>query len=754
MATVTKPMALDETLQGTNNTISTQNSKLDTMNTKLQAIVDAIGSSSLIGDTDISGIADGTITGAIAGLDSGKVDKTSLGANNGVAQLDATGKVPSSQLPSFVDDVLEYASASAFPTTGESGKIYVALDTNLTYRWGGSAYVEISPSLALGETSSTAYRGDRGKIAYDHSQDANRVTTATAVGLYKVGATSEGHISGLTPIQKSDLTGVGLVGSVTDSTTNGNIVVDGVEIQAYDDTDVQNDIDAIEDELSTDYATVEGNPLNFSTLSAQNAKSTILSVEPIQDLHGYDKPWVGGAGKNKFDGTFLQGYWSGADGSFYTSGLWIATNKIPCEGDTNYVYSSDAYTTRWQSFLWYDGNGDYISQSDINQLRLVGYTAKSPANARYVAIDIAGPTDQTAIRPSDITHFQLEKGSQATTYEPYENICPISGRSEIGILGCGKNLADPNKYIDNRYMNFNGGLAVNNNYWVSGYQKVKPSTQYVVSPLMNGPFVNAYKADKTLISSISASNGVFTTTAETEYVIWCYEKTNLPYSSNIQLELGSTATSYEPYQESTDLTIDLGQTVYGAKLDVENGGLVVTDGFETFDGSIDENWTWESSGSRANILLNNAITGESARKECLSNEGYFSGANKVGVVFIWGATGLLYYYPPATSLADFKTWLASNPLQVCYELATPITINLTPHTINLLKGVNNISTDGDKITLTYRDGKVATLGDLTSAVDNFDSKIDDSKILTDTATGDKYILVVTNGVLDIQQVSN
>ena len=92
------------------------------------------------------------------------------GANGGLAELDSTGKVPSSQLPSYVDDVLEYISLPNFPPTGETGKIYVATDTNLTYRWSGTGYVEISPSLALGETSSTAYRGDRGKVAYDHSQ--------------------------------------------------------------------------------------------------------------------------------------------------------------------------------------------------------------------------------------------------------------------------------------------------------------------------------------------------------------------------------------------------------------------------------------------------------------------------------------------------------------------------------------------------------------------------------------------------------
>lgn len=100
----------------------------------------------------------------------GAIASTLKGANNGVAELDSTGKVPSSQLPSYVDDVLEYNNKSSFPSTGETGKIYIAKDTNKTYRWSGSAYVEISESLALGETSSTAYRGDRGKTAYDHSQ--------------------------------------------------------------------------------------------------------------------------------------------------------------------------------------------------------------------------------------------------------------------------------------------------------------------------------------------------------------------------------------------------------------------------------------------------------------------------------------------------------------------------------------------------------------------------------------------------------
>lgn len=104
------------------------------------------------------------------------------------------GTVPSAQLPAYVDDVVEAANFAALPGTGETGKVYVTLDDNKTYRWSGSAYVEISESLALGETSSTAYRGDRGKTAYDHSQDVTtnpHNVTKGQVGLGNVDNTSD-----------------------------------------------------------------------------------------------------------------------------------------------------------------------------------------------------------------------------------------------------------------------------------------------------------------------------------------------------------------------------------------------------------------------------------------------------------------------------------------------------------------------------------------------------------------------------------
>ena len=132
-----------------------------------------------------AGISD--ITGLQGALDN-KLETSLKGVANGLAELDASGFVKNTQLPSYVDDVLEYANLASFPVTGESGKIYIAIDTNKTYRWSGSTYAVISETIALGETDSTAYRGDRGKLAYDHSQLTH---DKTFVGLGNVDNTSD-----------------------------------------------------------------------------------------------------------------------------------------------------------------------------------------------------------------------------------------------------------------------------------------------------------------------------------------------------------------------------------------------------------------------------------------------------------------------------------------------------------------------------------------------------------------------------------
>jgi hypothetical protein len=114
-----------------------------------------------------------------------KLEISLKGAVNGLAELDASGFVKNTQLPSYVDDVLDgtWVSTTTFNNllgaaySPESGKIYIDTTTNKTYRWSGTVYAIVSDSLALGILSSTAYRGDFGDIAY-----INRITSLTTVG--------------------------------------------------------------------------------------------------------------------------------------------------------------------------------------------------------------------------------------------------------------------------------------------------------------------------------------------------------------------------------------------------------------------------------------------------------------------------------------------------------------------------------------------------------------------------------------------
>jgi len=121
--------------------------------------------------------------------------------------LMTSGKIDAQYLPSFVDDIMEgvLTNSTTFTIAGaaatpEAGKIYVDTNTNKTYRWSGTVYVEVGGGVSLGETSATAYRGDLGKVAYTHSQAAHARTDATATAK---------------------------------STTNGNVLINGAQVVVY-----------------------------------------------------------------------------------------------------------------------------------------------------------------------------------------------------------------------------------------------------------------------------------------------------------------------------------------------------------------------------------------------------------------------------------------------------------------------------------------------------------------------------------------
>lgn len=545
----------------------------------------------------------------------------------------------------------------------------------------------------------------------------------------------------------------------------------GLSTNDYDNTEKGKVTDAT-NKLSTATQTVEGNPLSFTTLSEQNAESTLIDLEPIQDLHGYSKPWVGGAGKNICPN----------DGSLHLN----TTNAISSTGTFNSNNNCDAYyypTNKYSNLTI-----SCVDKTKLNsQIIRVFYTDSIPANGvseyrtnnlisgNYVSVDTSyayivfifywnDPTDKSLI--------QIESGTQATSYAPYENICPISGRTEVNLDGCGKNLIEDTTagYVwrgsDGEYVSAYG-------YFTTPKYDVVSNERYSIS-------VGVAKSNSAIVfwdkdgNYLSTSLIPFTTTSMSFTVpnnatqmaidIGNYPTNNKSEYGYLQLEKGNQATSYEPYTKSNDLTISLGQTVYGGQLDVENGVLVV-DRTIVDMGSL--NWQYRTD-YKDNLYSASDVTNYkySPQVKGLCSCFKFNGTVNSAQSMTYKEGGLICFYYNASNVSslfyinddrklsqqDFITAVTGQT--ICYELATPITIQLTPNAVNLLKGVNNVSTDGDNITLTYREGEVSTLGDLKDSEKKLTDLVLESQILVDTATGDKYILVVTNGVLDIQQVSN
>lgn len=176
----------------------------------------------------------------------------SKGAPNGLASLNESGIIPSAQLPSYVDDVIEVDTFSNLPGTGESGKIYIVQDTNLTYRWSGTDYVEISKSLALGETSSTAYPGDKGKATTDK---LNRIPNKLITDTVNVNqSTTEAVLNFATYRQEAQQIGRNTLTITSATTSQAGLMsssdktkLDGLKDQAG----ITSDINAVQTNLET-----------------------------------------------------------------------------------------------------------------------------------------------------------------------------------------------------------------------------------------------------------------------------------------------------------------------------------------------------------------------------------------------------------------------------------------------------------------------------------------------------------------------
>lgn len=227
----------------------------------------------------------------------------SKGAPNGLASLNESGIIPSAQLPSYVDDVIEVDTFSNLPGTGESGKIYIVQDTNLTYRWSGTAYVEISKSLALGETSSTAYPGDKGKATTDK---LNKTSDKVVVGPTTVNPSTDKivlkyqtHFTSTNSdsedshtINAATTSQAGLMSSSDKTKLDG--LVDNIPELVATDITVDSDNDSVN--ISLDKTSIVDGTLSGTTININSATASKAGILVPTDKSKIDKIITNGNG--------------------------------------------------------------------------------------------------------------------------------------------------------------------------------------------------------------------------------------------------------------------------------------------------------------------------------------------------------------------------------------------------------------------------------------------------------------------------
>ena len=475
----------------------------------------------------------------------------------------------------------------------------------------------------------------------------------------------------------------------------------------------------------------------------------VVSIEPQQDLHGYDSPWVGGAGKNKLPLTV------DAIKSLNTSGTWN-NNTYSINGGTLTIMTDNS-----GNVIGLNINGTFndsttfhlINSNSVvfpnNQYILNGIIGGSASTYRYLYLS---PSSGYLYSDGGDTLLNIDEGVSKirllissgynaqnvkvypmvrlssvsdSSFAPYSNICPISGWTACNVVRTGENLIDITSltpsYAFNGIsytINSDGSVTVNGTatarsqiYWsipqnvakTFANKKLNGGTSQSGCSLfleLNASPYTTYATDTGLGSTISAD--IASATNDVNLVFRIAQGTTL---SNLTIRPTIANASNTYTINFVDGSSPL--TVYGGTLDVLSGLLTVDRWYAVFDGSSDENWT-QGAGAPLYMIYIDGITYVGGTKNSFTNR--FKSINNTTA---WGTIlsesnvccitkdgnnpRFAVSKLDISTVADFKTWLSSNNLQICYKLATPQTYQLTPTQVKSLLGVNNIWADTGNI---------------------------------------------------------
>ena len=386
-------------------------------------------------------------------------------------------------------------------------------------------------------------------------------------------------------------------------------------------------------------------------------------------------------------------------------------NQPYAENDT-VVYQGRLYrcntanTGTWNAAYWdavtvVEAGADSSAVEELQENALIKRTASGSIASFSDGSDM--PMDSLI---ADINPVQSGSGDPSPT-----NVRPISGWDSVDVNVVGKNLFGLNvsDYADAEV------------FGLSSYKAIAvPNGTYTIST--DAPTGYIWGGETVDVSAytrifLGASKTVTVTNGQLYLGILTSDKTTA-LSYHTQIEKGTTATSYSPYNGNTT-TVDLGQTVYGGSLNVTTGVLTVDSGMQVYDGSSDENWViYSTHGFR----IANAAMGTQSWADGLCDVAptLRNNHNSYGVSF--GASNSYIYFARSmtewgvSDVSGLRTWLASNPITVVYPLATPTTVTLTPTQVNTLLGQNNVWADSGDVEVTYKANASLTIEEIINAI--------------------------------------
>ena len=498
--------------------------------------------------------------------------------------------------------------------------------------------------------------------------------------------------------------------------------------------------------------TASGNPVVISDCAGGKARSLITTINAIQDLHGYDHPWAGGAGKNKLPMTVsgikavnTSGTWSGNAYTLNNTTFTILTdsadNVTGFKVNTGSGGASDLTVFRIsENVTLPSGNYKLNGCTDGSESTYFIQLRKAPSiDLRCYTTDrdftyseaftYAGIVVLSGVSLANKTVYPMIRLSTETdpTFAPYSNICPISGRTAATINDHGKNVL-PNNIVDGTVngitytkqsdgsVKINGTSTGSSNRTVAEYH-LQNGTWIVSKGQANSLFgliVEAYNNNtwvKVLALSFSTDEVQFTVDNNGYNKIRVTIGTesgrtanNLVYYPMIRSASDSDPT-YAPFVANDDVTIQLGQTVYGAEINWDTGVMTVKTA-KIDMGSL----TYTAQGRSDDgigYLYSAFPTGALANGECISS--VFAYTSYVTVAARWEAlttghlsiigNGRLMVCGTETTPEAFKTAVTGQDLE--YKLATPTTIQLTPEQLEMLKGYNRVSIEDGTIEVGY-----------------------------------------------------